>query len=370
MTNEFPTLFDRVRAGCLGKHRSKLGYKDTAQKIFAARRFTLGDDMSEFLGDLASAAFQSKSMEGRLQAIEAMRMGARLPHPLTWVEYDLRKCMMSTRKYGGPVVRSPGFLGPSHADEMPKHEGWLIEQHPKIETAFRANIYIHSDKWDEQGFDTWWFPWQYCWVSDDAVLPWRSAQLFGEHGKKVSEIIVGMIGYHSPHVGVDMPEWLMRHGMENPQTLQYTADLLREWTGTVRRMWAFLATINDLPVKVTEVKPWKGYMAGRNYRKFLEHRTITLTVPTTRYRRLAQRVVAIARRKAHQVRGHWRKDWRNPFSPLCEHILVAHEEHIECSVCKGRRVWVTEHQRGDANLGFVTHDYKVEHKMESHDAPD
>src|SRR5690242_7553179 len=29
-------------------------------------------------------------------------------------------------------------------------------------------------------------------------------------------------------------------------------------------------------------------------------------------------------------------------------------------VCKGRKTWIKEHQRGDASLGFVLHDYSVE----------
>jgi hypothetical protein len=48
----------------------------------------------------------------------------------------------------------------------------------------------------------------------------------------------------------------------------------------------------------------------------------------------------VARRRAHQVRGHWRRDWRH----------------------EGQRIWIKEHQRGDASLGFVTHDYHVEHR--------
>ena len=70
---------------------------------------------------------------------------------------------------------------------------------------------------------------------------------------------------------------------------------------------------------------------------------ITLRVPEKAdLRKVAQRVAGeIIRRRAHQVRGHWRDDWRLP---------------------KGNKsLWVTEHQRGDASIGFVTHDYLVEH---------
>jgi hypothetical protein len=55
-------------------------------------------------------------------------------------------------------------------------------------------------------------------------------------------------------------------------------------------------------------------------------------------------VLAGIRRRAHQVRGHWRDDWRLP---------------------KGNKtLWIAEHQRGDASLGLVIHDYEITHKDE------
>ena len=67
---------------------------------------------------------------------------------------------------------------------------------------------------------------------------------------------------------------------------------------------------------------------------------ITLTVPAKRYETVAKRAIAIARRRGHQVRGHWRKDHWHP----------------------GERIWIREHVRGDTSLGFVMHDYAVTHE--------
>ena len=114
---------------------------------------------------------------------------------------------------------------------------------------------------------------------------------------------------------------------------------LGELAHDARYLWSLLATINCLPTEIKEVKPDRGYVARGKYRKFSEHTVITLTVPTTRYRQVAMRAVAIARRRAHQVRGHFRKDRWHP----------------------GEMIWVREHQRGDASLGFVLHDFIVEH---------
>jgi hypothetical protein len=43
-------------------------------------------------------------------------------------------------------------------------------------------------------------------------------------------------------------------------------------------------------------------------------------------------------KRAHAVRGYWRKDFRRP----------------------GERIWIRDHEFDDRSLGFVTHDY-VEH---------
>lgn len=367
MKKEFPTLFDKLYSSCFTKQRVRspafFSSQELRQKIFSARKFTLDKDMSGFLGDLATTAFQAKTREKQDKAIEAMRMGARLPHKITWVEYNLRDCFEHIRAHKQPVFTgADGTV--STPDEMPQQEGWLLEQHPLVPTSFRATLYVGDDKINLQdGYDLWSFPWAYIWSTDDTPCAYKPYVHKTEVQETLSQLIVGLIGYKSHQVNIQFcGENDIAFG---DKEFQASLDLLREWAGVVRRMWAFLATINDLPVKVTDVKPSKGYMQNRNYRRFLDHKIITLTVPQTEYRRLANRVVVKARRRAHPVRSHWRKDWRNPFSPLCDHNLTADTEHIECSICKGRKLWIPEHQRGDASLGHVTHDYRVTYDGET-----
>jgi len=108
----------------------------------------------------------------------------------------------------------------------------------------------------------------------------------------------------------------------------------------LRKALTLLAAINDVPIGVRHVEPSRGFIAQGRYRKFLDHNVITVTLPKGRDpQKVARQIIAKARRRAHQVRGHWRRDWRH----------------------EGLRIWIKEHQRGDASLGFVTHDYRVEH---------
>jgi hypothetical protein len=130
-------------------------------------------------------------------------------------------------------------------------------------------------------------------------------------------------------------------------------------TGLLRRVWPLLSTIDDLPILfVPQTKLAHGFRAKARYHRFLEHKTITLSVPQLEARKLVRKAVADAKRRAHQVRGHWRKDWRRPLSALCEHEF---DDALVCSKCGGHKIWVHEHQRGDASVGFVTHDYRVVH---------
>ena len=128
-------------------------------------------------------------------------------------------------------------------------------------------------------------------------------------------------------------------------------------------LWGLLATLNDLPVTIENVIPSRGYVARGSYKKFLEHSTVSLTVPETKWRTLAARTAALTRRRAHQVRGFWRADWRRPLSASCEHEF---DDAMVCRRCGGHKIWIHEHQRGNASLGFVVHDYEVRAAPESY----
>jgi len=320
--------------------------------IKAARRFVLDDAMSGFLGELGTRAFvrDNLSKAARIRAIEHLRMGARLPAETVWIEYNLRECQQ----------RNNVLIGRANYDPTatPQTEGWLIQRHPQLPTAFIAHIVTHDRKVDHgDGHDTWVFPVALAWTADmDTVLPWRPVMSPGPTNGP-SEVATGITGYvtermayvYSPLIKTPLPSLKM-------------LNLLKEWAGVQRRMWALLATINDLPVLVKDVRASKGFVAKGAYRKFLDHKTVTLTVPTTLYRKTIRDALAIAHRRGGVVREHWRKDWRRPLSPLCDHVWSADAKHMFCTLCEGRKIWITEHVRGDTSVGFVTRDYNVTHE--------
>jgi hypothetical protein len=206
------------------------------------------------------------------------------------------------------------------------------------------------------------------WRVDDGPLPWKAhslsqqlidyiAKYGAEHDKdpkdwSIPAMLTGCQGYNGPIdlIEMDIPDF----------EIKYVRSVLWGQFLLIRYLLGLLATINDLPIVRKVVVPQKGFVARGRYRKFLQHTVVTLTVPTTRYKTLARKAVANLRRRAHEVRGFWREHWKHPPVQGCPHEYASVDAaHIRCTVCKGEKFWIKEHQRGDASLGFVTHEYRV-----------
>jgi hypothetical protein len=98
---------------------------------------------------------------------------------------------------------------------------------------------------------------------------------------------------------------------------------------------------------------------GRKLR-YLERRRVRLTVPRSTALASVRASGAGRPRRAHEVRGtmcHSRDTDRS-----CIHDWQPQTANREvCTCCGGRRWWRRPHQRGDARLGLVLKDYRVEH---------
>ena len=203
--------------------------------------------------------------------------------------------------------RSQQLLGdrPTDPTQMPEREGWLLMRHPNLENAFMAHIVSHDPVIDHgDGFQTWTFPVALAWTADmDTVMPWRSLT-----SQAVARAKRNLI---RPDRLQDRPRGIVFSKLLNtPPDPQAISNLLTEWSGVQRRMWALLATINDLPVMATERARGEGICRQGSYRRFLDYNTITLTVPQKDDNKVIREALAIAHRRGGSVREHWRRDWR------------------------------------------------------------
>jgi hypothetical protein len=378
MKNKASTLADRLYQATYDSPYLRRA-DELRQTLFSARRFVLDERMSAFLTNLATAAFLRKNQEVAIGAtlgsdghyceimpggrhnnvlIEQLRLAARLPHPITWIEYDFTAAERRQAELTGIARQGlyDGFL-----------EGWLLQQHPQVETAFTAHVVNHV-----QPHLCRVLPWVLCWSTDDQPLPWGEELLDREmpgivEGKHitthVSERICGINQYRTAQVSAFLSPYVRYHGRTPQDATRTIANILNQMGGAVRRIWALLATVNDIPLLTGEIKASRGFMGRGSYKRFLDHQTITLRIPIEKdLRRFARHVVACARRRAHMVRGHWRMDWRYPPNPLCVHVWTVDQA---CKHCRGHRLWVSEHKRGDASLGIVMTDYKVTKSISS-----
>lgn len=358
------TLLDLCVRETLSKHR--LIPAEYRSKLLAARKFVLSEDMSAYLADLTcgpfaelyhtcpksapkgskDAALIRKRNQRALELLENARHLANAPHALTWIEYDVIARRRRTHEaYSDFLHSTSGKLAPEN--EVCPRVGWLIEQHAGLPTAFRVTeLFEYVD--GHAGI----MPFSMAYLTDDeSGLPWKSIDC--PMGKP-SQIFTGLPIYKSDRVA------MLASQTELPDN-ETTSLLLNEIAGGLRAVWCLLATLNDIPVSFNTIRPVKGYVAKGQYHRFSEHSIIGLAVPGHRsLKTIAMRALSNLRRRAHQVRGHWRDDhWHLPISQ-CPHDWISDGPHaIKCKSCGGRRFWIAEHSRGDASLGFVLHDYAV-----------
>jgi len=353
------------------------GWRSNEQMRYAlmkAKRFVADEQMSSFMADLANVAFLkvTKAMKrprgdtlykigkAAIPILQSLRVQSRLPHESIWVEYKMRKYQERSSE-----LREDGVTDFS---ETPLMEGWLIQQHPVINTAHIMHIFtadpshIHDD-----GFNFWTYPFCWAWTTDDSELPWKKTFLGYENEDLLSQIGTGVAGYISNSVGIVQSPLLNDFVLgEKGRTAEYAQYLITEWTGHVRRAWALLATIENLPLRYSEARVAKSFLAKGMIRKGLAHKTITLNIPAKLdVKVLARKAVAAAHRKRHGVRGHWRNHhWHLPSKSCDPHLwecLGDDADTIQCTTCKGQQVYVHPHERGDESLGRVEHNYELRH---------
>jgi hypothetical protein len=133
---ESPTLADdMIRETFRPTHRRADPRGNLRNLIASARKFVMDEAMSTMLADLAWATLGSVRHERRDQAfLEGLRTSARLPHRLTWVEYDARaRARRAREEYGSRVDPA----------RVPSRCGWLLEETNSLEFS-AIDVASHS----------------------------------------------------------------------------------------------------------------------------------------------------------------------------------------------------------------------------------
>ena len=133
--------------------------------------------------------------------------------------------------------------------------------------------------------------------------------------------------------------------------------ILEELTGFPRMAVGILALINAMPMVREKVTP-KGRRMNKNRKgtkPLLSHTVATMVVPkrvkdVTKY---VNRQVSseVAKKRYHEVRGHYRHLKEKPSTPGWKEVVV-----------NGETLWrkhIASHHRGDISLGMVEHDETV-----------
>lgn len=353
------TLFDALQMECSRK-KSPFSYLDATLR--RARCFVLDEGMSSFLAELATRSFHE--LVGGLKAEfkigdadtgagvtvmgtdaevdrlikklhgigQGLRVLARAPHAVTWIEFDFNKRFdRYLATYSAHGASGKPFTK-NNRTNYPMC-GWLIEQTGEHE--YKCTTVMGNPQKGEAEVS----PYSYAWSADENSPFIRQEMQFGEENDETNAQIISRLAFGTPAL-VGLCEF-HHTPLSRIVPVDILMDCMGEMRGELRYIWSLLASINDLPIGIRKVERSRGFMGRNSYRKFMAHSVITLTLPKRMTeKRLARIVVSLSRRRAHEVRGHFR--------------LVGADK---------KRIWIKEHIRGDASLGWVQRAaYKVKHE--------
>ena len=316
---------------------SSVGTLRLRKALNEAYRFVLDDSMCTFLIDLAAVSYKESSAKNRFKKLDKIVSLARSPHKTVWIEF-------SRAEYHKAIL---SLSGETLIEGTRTIEGWLIESHPDDDQNFRVTIFLVDTS---DSFVTL-VPISILWTTSSNAQPlyWESSAwdplprndqnmvllpgvLFGHEGYPTNAIALSSCPYSDVNLVKDR---LIPAAIVEFFSAYFTGNFML-------RLVTFLATLTDLPMVVSKTSPThRSFLGEGRIRKFLDYDSITLRIPNRHsgYERseIIKEIIGRVHRRAHMVRGHWRH-----FS----------DEKV---------VWVKEHQRGDATLGFVKHTYNVTH---------
>jgi hypothetical protein len=130
-------LIDRLYQLTYGKPvKEWQSNKRMRQALTEAHRFVLDPPMSAFLADIAFAVCNKREFSIAAQSIDFARCSARLPHHVTWIEFDWQRYAQREIELGGELLN---FEPPDN--ETYRREGWLLNGHNSDADGFRVHLF-------------------------------------------------------------------------------------------------------------------------------------------------------------------------------------------------------------------------------------
>lgn len=161
--------------------------------------------------------------------------------------------------------------------------------------------------------------------------------------EKEASAFYKLIGMGGTVPGTTIHKALKDAGLLNLEDhLRSAKHSAQEGRGDLRFLIMALALINIVPIKYVH-KPSAGrYMHRLRNLVYLDHRIVSIHAGKQRIERIFERAVnaEAARKRRHKVRGFYR--------------------HLHRNQPNEKIVWIKEHERGDASLGYTTHEYHVD----------
>ncbi len=323
-----------------------------------ARPYMLDDDATALITELASGpTIQDK--------LATYRILARLPFDVMWLEFDYEPRFLARVALGTSVGEKPV--------DAPERMGWLLER--LTDTSWRATTVIqYAASATESGRTVDVFgvahivstegPVEFrSWTRDqhmrqavvDANKPepghpvaLLSAMAWGfgaapASGSNVYSISLPQHLYGSNAVDLP-PSWepiieKVSKGVPSEKvklTRRHMTGSSVELQGDLRFLMAALATLNEVPVTYTDVRPPGTRRIGGQIKEFMVNRVVKIALPKRRGR--ANKVLKLlklaeVRMRRHEVSGYWRRT-KMPDGTV-------------------ERKWINSYMRGDASLGYV-----------------
>lgn len=396
MASEKQKLFmDQVHAWTFEEKVKKIKYNPEIMeikrifrnKIRNAQRFILDDSSVETICELSH---ETKHIEG-------WSFLARLPYNVMWIEYNAHtkaSKFESMGKLGMPF--NPKEVSPWRGYLMWKEElegsspRWIVHSFTFIDNMVvpEFTAYVFDPEGNSQ------FPtrgssfWRVPTLSLIPDFPRMPVIIQEENNEKIftetdpEYILLGMFedttfshveniikisDIIAPRMAVVINPFWDKFIKKNKKLdfKRLALENIRENAGELRWIITMLASINGLP---KEVKPFipQGirHSIGMHQLPYFGGSTISLSIPrenrVIHFRKILDKEAGAMRRRRHYVIGHWRIIEPGKRMFICRHMPISVEAGVgQCERCGLKVRWIEAHERGDATLGYVEHQYNV-----------